>query len=149
AAVLYLDLCNYTELSSKMEVMQLAMLVHSVFSRFDSAVQTRQLFKMDTIGDAYVCACWVDGESEREVCQRMVALASDMIDIVEQAGLDFHVPLACRIGIAMGSCLAGTVGLLQPRYQLMGEAVEEAHRLESTARQQGINISDEVGRVLR
>eukprot|EP00960_Hanusia_phi_P051541 760859-Hanusia_phi.AAC.3 len=149
AAVLYLDLCNYTELTARQEAIKVAQLIHSVFSQFDEAVQARNIFKMDTIGDAYICACWIDDSNQRQVCKRMVSLARDLVEIIERVREEFSVSLACRIGIATGKCLAGAIGKLQPRYQIMGEAVELAHELEAAAEHQGINVSEQVKQILR
>uniref|UniRef100_A0A0C3UAA6 Guanylate cyclase domain-containing protein n=1 Tax=Guillardia theta (strain CCMP2712) TaxID=905079 RepID=A0A0C3UAA6_GUITC len=148
AAVLYLDLCHYTQLTASQEAIRVAELIHSVFSQFDMAVQARNVFKMDTIGDAYICACWIDESNQRQVCQRMVALARDMVEIIDNAREEFSVNIACRIGIATGKCLAGAIGKLQPRYQIMGEAVELAHELEGAAEKQGINVSEQVKQIL-
>ncbi|EKX43888.1 hypothetical protein GUITHDRAFT_48852, partial [Guillardia theta CCMP2712] len=139
--VLHLDLCNYTELVASMDSDEVAKLIHSLFSAFDSLVTEEEgVFKMDTIGDAYVCAGWV-GKSERMACERMLHLACQILKCVSSS--DFKTSsgsLQCRIGLAMGDCVAGVMGRLQPRYHVMGEAMVRAQLAEGSAVHQSIHL---------
>ena len=57
--MLQLDLCDFTRISSKITPMQLAHTLHEMFSAFDTAVQRLNLFKVDTVGDAFIVAAWL------------------------------------------------------------------------------------------
>ncbi|EKX36330.1 hypothetical protein GUITHDRAFT_49664, partial [Guillardia theta CCMP2712] len=145
AVVLHLDLCSYTEMVSKMEPMEVAKLIHTLFSKFDLCVgRAHRVFKIDTIGDAYVCAGWVTDTTERVVCKSMVRLAKQLLETVKTQSKEWKIDLRCRIGVALGTCGAGAVGKLQPRYHIIGQAMESAKQLEGAAMEQSIHVGDSV-----
>jgi class 3 adenylate cyclase len=92
AIVLQLDLCGFTELSQQMSAMDLAHALHSIFSGFDTSVQSFNFFKMDALGDAYIVAAFLSHEDRsrpncdsssataQDLCLNMLALARSMLD---------------------------------------------------------------------
>ena len=145
AAVLQLDICGFTSLSQTMPAMEVARLVHRLFCSFDTAVKDLGLFKMDTIGDAYIVAgflpprdSWSDSEGcdagaaaaaswdelgcqASDTCHRLLllgrALISEMAACRRETGIDVH----CRIGLAIGPIVVGALGRLQPRIHMLGQ----------------------------
>ena len=97
--------------------------MHVLFKHFDAAVCARGLFKMDTIGDAYICAGFFPAESsdvvakyqQAKVCKELLAVAADMLWATEELSWPVGASGACRIGISFGSVIAGALGQLQPR----------------------------------
>ena len=126
--VLQLDIEGFTKLSTSMPHLALAECINALFSEFDDAVIGRDLFKLDTIGDAYILVGWLPKEEEEEdadlhgasveggwdegrrraiekqqaverTCSNVLAVAAAMIRAVRQHSLHVEQPLSARIGI--------------------------------------------------
>lgn len=125
--------------------------MHKLFIAFDSAVKSSQgLFKMDTIGDAYIAAEWISKKEHeqdsthlflRRAYHRLLWLGGIMIETVAELRVSSGIDLHCRIGIGSGLVLAGALGWLQPRFHLRGPAVLMAEMLEQTAEVDCVNVS--------
>jgi class 3 adenylate cyclase len=112
-----------------------ALLVHRLFSRFDSAVRQLGLFKMDTVGDAYFAAGFLppaaaqDGfgsneEEEQhlgEVCGKMLQLAAAILAKMRECRRETGVDVHARVGLAVGPVVVGVLGRLQPRVHMLGQ----------------------------
>jgi len=152
------DICNFTTLSSTARPLELAQSVNMLFSEFDRAVTGRNLFKVDTIGDAYVIVGWLhksncpseswdasslaclDGMAEAtrdleledvQQCADMLCVAGDMLQIVNRLRSQRAIHWNVRIGIAIGSVIAGMLGKHQMRFSVLGEAMQHIARLET------------------
>jgi class 3 adenylate cyclase len=134
AAVLQLDVAGFTAMSTTLPPLELAGTMHSLFCAFDAEVRARGLFKMDTVGDAYICAGFLPGEGagapaaadglprggaagRARVCEDMLSVAGEMLRLVAAHRWPEGATGSCRIGLAAGSVVAGALGLLQPRYR--------------------------------
>lgn len=126
AAVLQLDICKFTVMSQTMPPMQLANMIHTVFSRFDVTVERHKLFKMDTVGDAYIIAGLLTEDTADKTCRGLLAVAETMIHTLEQYRADTGRDVHCRIGVAVGTVVAGVLGKLQPRFHIQGAGVQAA-----------------------
>jgi len=136
--VLQLDIVGFTKLSSSLPHTMLADLVNALFSEFDEAVIGRDLFKLDTIGDAYLLVGWLPEEDDDDdedaaamggarrrksshrsiekqqaeacACLNVLAVAEAMIRSVRQHSVDTGQQIGARIGIAVGPAAAGVLG---------------------------------------
>ena len=114
--------------------MQLALLMHKLFTYFDDTVHANGLFKMDTIGDAYIVAALLsEDHSSKKQCLGMMAVAKAMIEALGQHHRDTGEQLHCRIGLAVGDVTTGVLGHLQPRFHITGPGLQAAESLEQTA----------------
>ena len=135
-AVLQLDICNFTVMSQTIPPLDLARLVHKLFTSFDHTVQKHRLFKMDTIGDAYIVAGLLsDTHATHRMCRGLLAVAKTMIDTLEEHRRETGQEVHCRIGVAIGSVVAGVLGKLQPRFHIQGQAVQAAEVRSNVAPQ--------------
>ena len=150
AVVLQLDICKFTVLSQTMTPMQVAEMVHEMYSVFDVAVQERGLFKMDTIGDAYVVAGFLPLDEEASVsrdqeiyriCLDVLHLARVMIITMGRYRRKKKRETHCRIGVATGKVFAGVLGRLQPRFHIFGDAVKTAEGMEQTGQVDAVHAS--------
>ena len=145
--VLQLDLVNYTGLTARIPVHELATYVQMLHLEFDALVEELTpfgVFKMDTIGDAYVVAAWLGEDNDKDdaiVARKVVELGHSFIDIVVSAQ---PVAFECRVGVAAGQVCAGMLGKLQPRFQLIGEAMSKAAHCEALADINTVLVSPEV-----
>ncbi|EKX40783.1 hypothetical protein GUITHDRAFT_47479, partial [Guillardia theta CCMP2712] len=128
--VLRLDLCNYMELTGRLQPMEVAKLIHDVYRRFDQCLADSRIFKLDTIGDEYICAGWLQGGEDKKLCRTMHGIAESMLAIIDRTRSKDGKQIACRIGIAAGICVAGTMGKLQPRFHALGDAMNEALEMQ-------------------
>ncbi|EKX39743.1 hypothetical protein GUITHDRAFT_76150 [Guillardia theta CCMP2712] len=149
AVVLQLDVCNFTQLSAAMAPLALARAMHKLFSSFDQMVLDRSLFKVDTIGDAYVVVGWLPeerGEGEKlrslEVCRSVLSLARLMVEEVQACGM------CCRVGVSVGSVAAGVRGRMQSRFHVEGPAMQEAELLERRCAQNAVHVSWKLGEMM-
>ena len=114
-----------------------------MFSAFDAACTRLGVEKIKTIGDAYMAAAGLPGTSERPVVA-CAELALAMLDAVAEAGPPWQV----RIGIHRGPVVAGIIGASKYVYDLWGDAVNTASRLETTAAAGSIQVSEAVAEIL-
>jgi class 3 adenylate cyclase len=157
AVVLQLDICSFTELSQSVSPMYLANVMHHLFSAFDTSVQSLDLFKMDTVGDAYIIAGWLslplmeDGSEtsltlqkheSQQLCQRVLLLAGSMQDILENHNAKSAHVISARIGIGVGNVVVGAFGSLQPRVHIRGDGMRVAEFLEQQASPGTIHVDD-------
>ena len=157
---LQLDICGFTNLSSSLLPASLASAVHRLFSDFDKAVLGRNLFKVDTIGDAYIVVGWLhknsapradfvgsalslpimkEGDSEASndemddvnQCADMLSLAGELLEIINRhRHTSPSIPWDARIGISIGNVVAGVLGDRQKRFSVQGEAMQHIAQLE-------------------
>ncbi|KAJ1493666.1 nucleotide cyclase [Baffinella frigidus] len=150
--VLVLDLCNFTKISQEGTPLQLIGYINSIFSAFDREMKKQAiahhphgLFKMDTIGDAYVAAGLLNSPDPAEAterCAAMIRLSQRMLKVLEDHREVSGKDLRCRIGISTGEVYAGVLGRLQPRYHLFGEPMWVAEELEQRGTSGQAQIED-------
>lgn len=146
--VLFADLVNFSQLAAALPPIALVNLLNQVFSAFDRLTERYGLEKIKTIGDAYMV---VGGLPQRrdDHTEAIAAMALEMQ--VELACLNtiHRQSLAMRIGIHTGSVVAGVIGLKKFAYDLWGETVNLASRMESHGEPGRIQVTDTVYQRLR
>lgn len=129
ASILFADVAGFTPMSADMEPAELVTLLDEVFSDFDALVEERGLEKIKTIGDAYMVAAGVPVPRE-DHAEAICDLALAMQEHVECRQFRGH-ELAFRIGINSGPVVAGIIGRRKFSYDLWGDAVNTASRMEA------------------
>ncbi len=142
ATVLFADLSGFTPLSRQMDASQIINLLNAIFTRFDEAGTRAGTEKIKTIGDAYMAVSGLPLSNPNHA-RDIVDLASDMqtliMEIAQERGLD----LTLRIGIATGPVAAGVIGQSKFAYDVWGETVNLASRLESHGAPGRIHVCEE------
>ena len=129
--VLFADLVGFTAHSAEMEARELVSLLDRIFSAFDAIADAEGLEKIKTIGDAYMVAGGIPSPRPDHV-QAVARMALAMRDeIAGIAGTTAHGWLAVRIGIDSGPAVAGVIGQRKFIYDLWGDTVNTASRMES------------------
>jgi class 3 adenylate cyclase len=144
--VLFADIVNYTSISSSISTLEVMKTLHEVFSKFDLLTDLHGVFKVETIGDAYMVAAGLDAESVSVQAQRTLSMAKGMLKAVSNMRWQSGSPIEIRIGIHTGPVYAGVVGLKTPRYCLFGDTVNTASRMESTSFSRCVQLSDQAYR---
>ncbi len=139
ASVLFADVVNFTPLSAGMKPAQVVELLNEVFSGFDVLVEKYQLEKIKTIGDCYMVAAGVP-RPRRDHAQVLTQLALDMQDYVAQHQFQGKT-LNFRIGLNSGPLVAGVIGRKKFIYDLWGDTVNTASRMESHGKANCIQIT--------
>ncbi len=129
-SVLFADLVGFTELSSRLPPDELVQLLNRVFSEFDNLTEKRGLEKIKTIGDAYMVAAGLP-VPHPDHALRAARFAFDMLAVVERINRDTGHTLALRIGVHSGPVVAGVIGKRKFIYDLWGDTVNVASRMES------------------
>jgi class 3 adenylate cyclase len=141
ASVLFGDIVGFTELSGRLPVEELAGLLNRVFSRFDDLAERHGLEKIKTIGDAYMVASGLPvPRADHAVV--LADMALDMRDALAAVARDLTYPLQIRIGIHAGPVVAGVIGKRKFIYDLWGDTVNTASRMESHGVPGEIQISE-------
>ena len=129
-SVLFADLVGFTKLAATISPSELVELLNRLFTRFDHAAQRNGVEKIKTIGDAYMAVAGMP-TAYPDHASRLMALALDMLDEVRAFNNEIGANLALRIGINSGPVVAGVIGSSKFIYDLWGDTVNVASRMES------------------
>jgi len=139
--VLFADIVEFTTLSQGISAAELVNGLDYLFSRFDEIAEKHGLEKIKTIGDAYMAVAGVP-EIQPDHAERAAAMALDMLDAAKSfQGITTGKPISLRIGLHSGSVVAGIIGKKKFAYDLWGDAVNVASRMESHGMPGKIHVS--------
>ncbi|HEX5652173.1 MAG TPA: adenylate/guanylate cyclase domain-containing protein [Chitinophagaceae bacterium] len=141
--VLFTDFVQFSKLAEKAEPEQLVKSIDFYFKGFDEITTKYGLEKIKTIGDAYMCACGLPTASKTHA-SNAVRAAKEMIGLVN-AELDAGDGLnhfEVRIGLHTGPVIAGIVGIKKWQYDIWGDTVNIASRMESMSKPGRVNLSE-------
>jgi adenylate cyclase len=141
ATILFSDLVGFTNLASRSSPGQIIDILNNLFSAFDALAKRLRLEKIKTIGDAYMVAGGLP-EEQPEHAVAVAEMALRMIEEVHQVGTRFGETLEVRIGIHSGDVVAGIIGQHRFIYDVWGDTVNTASRLESSGLPNRIQISE-------
>ena len=141
--VAFADLVGFTALSSEMPPQSVVALLNGLFTRFDVAAQEIGIEKIKTVGDAYMAVCGLPQPVENHA-ERMVRMAIRMVHICREHAMEHRVPIRLRIGINSGPVVAGVIGKSKYIYDLWGDTVNLASRMESAGLPDSIQVTSAV-----
>jgi len=141
ATILFADLVGFTNLADQHPPGRIVEMLNGLFSAFDSLAGRLKVEKIKTIGDAYMAAGGLP-EEDPDHALSVAEMALGMIDAVRETGKRFDEALQLRIGIHSGEVVAGLIGRHRSIYDVWGDTVNIASRLESTGLPNRIQISE-------
>uniref|UniRef100_A0A8C6LFZ4 Guanylate cyclase n=1 Tax=Nothobranchius furzeri TaxID=105023 RepID=A0A8C6LFZ4_NOTFU len=149
--IYFSDIVGFTTLCHYSTPMEVVDMLNDIYNNFDSILDHHDVYKVETIGDAYMVA---SGLPKRNGDRHAVDIAHMALDILSFVGT-FElkhlpgIPLWIRIGVHSGPCAAGVVGNKMPRYCLFGDTVNTASRMESTGLPLRIHTSQSTINILQ
>ncbi|MFD2739517.1 adenylate/guanylate cyclase domain-containing protein [Sulfitobacter aestuarii] len=139
ASIIFADIVDFTPLVAQMDPSDLVGLLHDLFSAFDRLAEQHGIEKIKTIGDAYMAVAGVP-VSQQDHADRALAFAQSLIALMAE-GFGAAAPLSIRVGINSGPVIAGLIGQKRFVYDVWGEPVNLACRLEASGAAGRIQIS--------
>lgn len=143
ASILFADLKGFVTLSRALGAERTVAMLNDLVRGFDALVAAHGVEKIKTIGDCYMAAGGLAGHAPDHAA-RMGRTALAMRDVVDDTAERFGVALSLRIGIALGPVMAGVIGTRKFTYDVWGDAVNLAARLESAGEAGRIHVSAEM-----
>jgi guanylate cyclase len=140
ASILFADVVDFTPLAQQLAPAEVVGILDELFSRFDALVERHGLEKIKTIGDCYMAAAGVP-DPHPDHARRAALLALDMREAVATSPVAGASGLELRIGINSGPVIAGVIGTKRFLYDLWGDAVNTASRMESHGERGEIQIT--------
>lgn len=139
--VYFSDLVGFTKMSSTLEPGMLINELNEMFTAFDIIIEKNNCERIKTIGDAYLCVC---GMPEANPChgENIINSAMEIIKYLEKRNENSPIKWQMRIGIHSGQVVGGVVGLKKYIYDVFGDTINTASRMESLSEPMKINVSE-------
>lgn len=141
ATIVFADIEGFTDLTRKRSAPELVRFLNAVFSEFDRLVKEHGLEKIKTIGDEYMAVSGVPERNDSHA-QRACQCALAMQAAYQRIAKRYHINNGLKIGINSGAVVAGVIGKDKFSYDLWGDAVNLASRMESHGMSQKIQVSE-------
>ncbi len=139
-SVLFADLVDFTAASSEMTPRQLVKMLNEIFSMFDQLAEFHRLEKIKTIGDAYMVAGGLPTPQD-DHAEGIAQFALDICEAIKQFPRPDGQTFQIRVGINTGPVVAGVIGRRKFAYDLWGDTVNVASRMEATGEAQRIQVT--------
>jgi len=148
ATVLFTDFKSFSSLAENISPEQLVESIDHYFKKFDEITTSFGLEKIKTIGDSYMCAGGIPVESENHAI-RVVKAGKAMMDFTKESKPAHITQFEMRIGIHTGPVIAGIVGIKKWQYDIWGDTVNIASRMETNSVEGRINLSETTYELVR
>ena len=147
-SVLFTDFKEFTKIAAMISAKELVEELNDIFFHFDDIIKAENLEKIKTIGDSYMVVCGVPEEDEEHAI-KCVNVAKRMLQFIEARNHEREIKWGMRIGIHSGPVVAGVVGNHKFTYDLWGNTVNLASRLEGAGKAGKINISEQTYKLIK
>ncbi|XP_051002924.1 guanylate cyclase 2G-like [Acomys russatus] len=148
--IFFSDIVGFTKLCSLSSPLQVVKLLNDLYSLFDHTIQTHDVYKVETIGDAYMVASGLPIRNGAQHAEEIATMSLRLLSTTTHFQIG-HMPeerLKLRIGLHTGPVVAGVVGITMPRYCLFGDTVNMASRMESSSLPLRIHVSQSTAEAL-
>lgn len=146
--ILFTDFEGFTELVASISAITLVNELNDIFGRFDEIMEETEVEKIETIGDAYMAACGLEKEMTNHAVNCIKA-AQMMQSYLEERNKTHEIKWRMRVGIHSGTAVAGVVGKKKFAYDLFGDTINTASRIESAGEVGKINISSSTYKLIK
>ncbi|MCR4741386.1 MAG: hypothetical protein K5866_00735 [Treponema sp.] len=140
--VLFTDIVGFTKISGEMSAEEVVTMLNKMFSMFDERAQREGIEKIKTIGDAYMAAAGLTQDENNDGAAKMIRFARGLLDDVRKFNENSNIKLLIRLGINSGPLVAGVIGKTKFIYDIWGDTVNVASRMESTGLPMKIHVTE-------
>ncbi|XP_039990328.1 heat-stable enterotoxin receptor [Xiphias gladius] len=149
--IYFSDIVGFTTLCQYSTPMEVVDMLNDIYKGFDSIVDHHDVYKVETIGDAYMVASGLPRRNGNRHAVDICRMALNILAFMGTFQLRHlpGIPVWIRIGVHSGPCAAGVVGIKMPRYCLFGDTVNTASRMESTGHPLRIHVSQPTINILQ
>ncbi len=143
--IFFSDLVGFTTISEQLEPDVLISELNELFAEFDKIMQKNECERMENIGDAYLAACGIP-KPDKDHAEKMILASMDIVTYMKTRNLDAEaknkVPWKIRIGLHTGKVAGGIVGTHRIAFNVFGDTVNTASRMETYSEPMRINVSE-------
>lgn len=143
ATVLFTDIVGFTKMSSEMQADDIVKVLNGIVTKFDICAQKNGIEKIKTIGDSYMAASGLSENVDNDGAVKIMKYAKEILLIIDEFNKTSPVKLQIRIGINTGPVVAGVIGKTKFIFDIWGDTVNVASRMESTGRPHQIHVSEQ------
>lgn len=144
ATVLFTDIVGFTKMSGEMTAEETVSMLNKMTSLFDERSQKEGIEKIKTIGDAYMAVSGLTETSDNDGAQKMIRFAQGLLEDVEKFNSTYPTKIQIRIGINSGNLVAGVIGKIKFIYDVWGDTVNVASRMEGSGEPMRVHVSQSV-----
>eukprot|EP00929_Paragymnodinium_shiwhaense_P021623 TRINITY_DN14055_c0_g1_i1.p1 TRINITY_DN14055_c0_g1~~TRINITY_DN14055_c0_g1_i1.p1 ORF type:complete len:482 (-),score=60.57 TRINITY_DN14055_c0_g1_i1:85-1530(-) len=141
ATIAQSDLCGFTQLASTRAPREVVEFVGQIFGLFDDLTNVYEVYKVETVGDAYIAGQAGWPLTQRNCPISVVHFGLEMIDAVHRWARERGEDVSCRVGVHTGTCIGGIVGMEMMRYHLFGGLMTVLDLIESTSEKGRVQVS--------
>ncbi|KAL3936605.1 MAG: hypothetical protein SGBAC_008109 [Bacillariaceae sp.] len=146
-SICFSDIVGFTTIASKLDPLKVSSLLDRLYLRFDEVTTKYDLFKVETVGDAYMCAGNLAKDQQEDHVRRIALFATGICKAAAETLIDEDDPslgyTEIRVGFHCGPVVSNVVGSLNPRYGVFGDTVNVAARMETASMRGKIQCSKE------
>ncbi len=146
-SILFADIVGFTNFASNRPASEVVHFLNAIFSQFDALAEKHQLEKIKTIGDEYMVAGGMPDPRD-DHAWAVAEMALDMMRIVEEVSKDADYPVTLRIGLHTGPAVAGVIGRNKPFYDVWGDTINMASRMQSTGEPGRVQVTEDMMKAL-
>lgn len=142
ASVLFSDIIDFTRMSDTLSAEEIVRLLNELTTRFDERAKREGVEKIKTIGDGYMAATGLVENADDESVIRLVRFARGILDDVRDFNRSSQIKVQVRIGINTGNLVAGVIGKSKFIYDLWGDTVNVACRMQESGAPKKIHVTE-------
>eukprot|EP00984_Skeletonema_dohrnii_P009306 scaffold3549_cov110-Skeletonema_dohrnii-CCMP3373.AAC.8 len=148
--IFFSDIVGFTNMAGNMRPIQVMKMLNELYTELDKLVEKHNVYKVETIGDAYMVVGGAPSRVPAPLAAERVALfALEAVNFVRKFRTKDGNQIFIRAGLASGPTVGGVVGCSMPRYCFFGDTVNFASRMESTSKKMKIQVADITYRLLQ
>ncbi|MBR5966369.1 MAG: hypothetical protein IK015_09685 [Treponema sp.] len=144
ATVLFTDIVGFTKMSGSMTAEETVTMLNKMTSLFDERSKREGVEKIKTIGDAYMAVTGLSDQEENDGAERMIRFAQGLLQDVQTFNETSSNQIQIRIGINSGNLVAGVIGKIKFIYDVWGDTVNVASRMEASGEPMRVHVSQSV-----
>jgi class 3 adenylate cyclase len=146
--VCFADIVGFTQISSKLDPKQLIHELNDIYTAFDEIMIRYDCERIKTMGDAYLSVCGMPQKNDRHA-EMMLRAAIEIIDFISQRNRASEIEWKMRIGMHSGNVVGGIVGVKKYIYDVFGDTINTASRMESYSQPMHVNLSETTYQIVK